>query len=211
MRQTIYLCTFMAQIIIAITVLGETNSNLDKLPVAISILGADSGDAVLVVSNSSDKNQTLVSNIPKVMDCLFAEFPTEGSFQVRNATGKRIPLNAEEKDGWMEPFKFSSHIDDEKVNNLEKTDEIKIKAHEMVKYPLKCNANIRLALSCLLDKNEFVKEYRVRIPLIICLKPGENVRVVITSEWFPNKSLLKKYDDLSKYPKIGVMGPGDKS
>lgn len=159
------------------------------LPVLLAFQYSEEKPVAVEVANPSSQSRELVSNLPQVMETLFAGFPTQGSLQLKDARGGIITLEGQNPDGWWYPSVLSSSVDILKNQILGKTSTLKFSAEEKKSYPFEIQ-KVLAAVKASLDvhKEIAIKQYRLRIPFIIEHSNGGKLSSYLVSEWIAYKS-----------------------
>ena len=200
MKVLLGLAGFMTSIMLATVVaLGDNtnnNSNLRELPVDINLRCLERNKVVLEISNPSNKEQKLVSNLRHVLDYLCFDFPAVGALQLRNAAKEQLALKGQGNAGWFYPVIFWSALDFKKSREVETLSDIFIPGGGVLRCPLKYEYAVTFVVHHLADldlvnmpkTNEPLDvrslEVRLKLPLLVSTQSGEKVRVPIISEWF---------------------------
>jgi hypothetical protein len=179
----VYVFACLTQTSAALNSQPKEEAYLAKLPVLMSLQRLKTGKIVLELVNLTSKEQKLRSNLAPVLDLQFLKFPMFGCFQFRNERGKQIQLFGQGSNGWWQPGGFSSYLDLEKSQKTRRMDGIVIHGSDVQRYPIYCEGVLRFA-GRICPKDEFIKQFRVRLPFEISTKAGPKLRVTVTSEWF---------------------------
>ena len=157
------------------------------LPVLLAFQYREGKPIAVEVANPSSQSRELVSNLPQVMETLFAGFPTQGSLQLKDARGGIVTLEGQNPDGWWYPSVLSSSVDP-KNQMLGKTSTLKFSAGEKKSYSFEVQKILAASKANLGDHKETaIKQYRLRILFTIEHSNGGKLSHYLVSEWISYK------------------------
>ena len=161
------------------------NDELNHLPIKMDFRRSAHADILLELSNPSKTEQKLTSNLKRVLDYVYDDFPFMGAIQLRDAQTKTILLDVQRPTGWYCPGVKCSFMDIQKNNAVVMTSELSLPGGGKLHYPLKLKRAIRSALMQCSGVSDSAKEVRLSLALILLDAKGDKVDVSLISGWFP--------------------------
>lgn len=132
------------------------------------------------ITNHSNEERQLVSNLPKIMGSLSLGFPSQAALQLKDTKGDFIGLQGQNPDGWWYPSILSSSVDLKKDRALEETSAVTVPAGQKVTYLLDARKALSLARAAGGGKSG---AFRLRVRALIERPGGRREHVDLTSAW----------------------------
>jgi hypothetical protein len=164
----------------------STAGEMLNLPLSITLDNKDDGNLVLNITNSTEINSSLVSNIPNIIADLFQGFPTRGAFQFKASNGTIAEFMGEQTEGWRSPSLYSSHIDLNRNKKLDQLEEIVVSSKQTKSYPINIQNVFQLAIKDQQNtSNSTLAQFRVKLSIKVKTGMDKQTEIDVVSNWSP--------------------------